>query len=1372
MNARVYVEKRSGFDLEAQRLKTDVIEFFGAQFSCLAHIQNVRVLFRYDIAGLTAEQFEKAVRLVFSEPQCDRVFFCDDVPLEAKAAASAQPDHTVFFGAEYLPGQYDQKADSAEQCTELAVGVKPSVRCAKFFVLVSAERFCGSAVKAVQSYLINPVDSRLVQPPALEENHGAARSDTARLIPILEGFTHLDEDGLARLSSAYGLAMPVADLMCCRDYFVQEGRDPTLTELRVLDTYWSDHCRHTTFTTELESIDIESIDITKERGRGDGGAASGLRNALTLYEEARREVYGNKAHKRTLMDMAVIGTRVLKKRGLLADLDESPEINACTIRVTAEFTEGQGIVEEPWLLLFKNETHNHPTEIEPFGGAATCLGGAIRDPLSGRAYVYQAMRVTGCGDPRRPLAETLPGKLPQIKIAREAAAGFSSYGNQIGLAVGQVAEFYHPGFLAKRLELGAVIGAVPEAQVHRAPPEPGDLVLLIGGKTGRDGIGGATGSSKVHTGESVETAGAEVQKGNAVEERKLQRLFRDPEVTRLIKRCNDFGAGGVSVAVGELAPGLDIDLDAVPKKYAGLNGTELAISESQERMAVVVAPELHSAGAGEGRVSPAAAETLIRKAAAENLDAVVIAGVTRGETEGPEKAGGETNNGGARLRMTWQGRIIADLSRDFLDSHGAPRSAKVLITAARENPNQRRQSGGQGNRDAGKPEVLLEELKKELASLRGGSRRGLQERFDGSIGASSVLFPWGGKEQGTPECGMAAFLPSFRPDNSEYAFTEGYEPRGSLTASLMSFGFDPALTEADPYEGAKGAVKEALAKFACLGGDYRKARLSMQEYFERMESPESWGKPAAALLGALEAQLALEVPAIGGKDSMSGSYRDQANNIDLAVPPTLVVFAAGTAAAAAIRSGALSGRPGNPVVLLYGRPEQESAESGEWSVFKANMNALAALTERGLVRAAYPVGAGGVAAALALMAFGNMTGLEARAACLGLTGLTGLIDAGTYPGSALVELDGEALNNAGGEALPGLLRDAVWKEAALTIAEPVFRIRDGGGESAELPLTELRRIFEAALEHVYPLTAAKGCVQQTWDITARFDGGTGSGKTTVANKVPTPSSPRPLAVLPVFPGTNCEWDMERAFREAGARTRVVVFRNRNAADIAASIEELAAAAAEAQIIALSGGFSAGDEPDGSGKFIANALRAPAVADALSEFMEKRDGLILGICNGFQALIKLGLVPYGRAVDASERSPVLTFNRIGRHVSRMARTVVMPSPSPWLALEEPGTVHILPVSHGEGRMVISRDEAEALFKAGQVPFCYCDPEGNPTLEEPDNPNGSDYAIEAMTSPDGRILGKMGHSERRGPLVHVNIPGNKVQRIFEAGVRYFS
>ena len=1294
---RVFVEKRTDFAVEAQGLREDLARFLGPQYPALADLRELRLLNRYDLDLLDAAQCRQAVELVLAEPQRDRVFFG---PSLALALGETLEPEDRYFTIEYLRGQYDQRADSAAQCIELAVGVKPAVRTGRAYVLRgNAGPLPEEAVEAVKRYLINPVDTQEAAdalPESLEEGETAIAGT-----PVLSGFCQAPGEALSEIRRNYDFAMAGEDLRFCQTYFQSEGRDPSLAELRVLDTYWSDHCRHTTFTTVLETIEVCAT-VPDERS----GEAQALRAALGLYEAARRELYGPAAggHKQTLMDMATIGGRLLKKRGLLPDLDDSPEINACTIKVRAEFEDGSS---EPWLLLFKNETHNHPTEIEPFGGAATCLGGAIRDPLAGRAYVYQAMRISGGADPRQGLAETLPGKLPQLRIAREAAAGYASYGNQIGIATGQVAEFYHPGFLAKRMELGAVIAAVPEAWTRREEPAEGDAVILAGGKTGRDGIGGATGSSVAHTRESVEKSGVQVQKGNAVEERKLQRLFRNPEALRLIKRCNDFGAGGVAVALGELAAGLDIDLDRIPKKYAGLNGIDLAISESQERMALVVAPDQ--------------AEALIRLAEQENLSAVIIARI-RGR-ESP------------RLRMFWQGRLLVDLDRALLNTNGAARFAKALIRLPL--------APGTGEPAAGaaSPKALLAKLQEEIGSLRSGSRRGLQERFDGSVGAASALFPWGGCTQGTPECGMAALLPS--------------QEKESRTASIMTFGYDPELAEYSPYWGAKGAVREALAKFACLGGNFQEARLSLQEYFERLETPQAWGTAAATLLGALEAQLALGIPAIGGKDSMSGTYQgfDSSHRaLRLGVPPTLAAFAAGTAPASSIRSGTLSGVPGNLLILL------PQTATKEWECFTANMEALARLTQGGTVRAAYPVSAGGTGVSLALMAFGNMTGVEIYAPALASW------DSRWYQGSLIVE----AADLADTAGIPGGI------VLGKTIAEPCFRIipEPPATESAAVcSLEALRRIYEGVLARVYPQTAPA--------FSAPPPGFPETPETPISGEAPPPapgvrrrtSGPAPLAVLPVFPGTNCEWDMERAFRRAGARVKLAVFRNRSGEEIKDSVRELAAAIRDAQIVALSGGFSAGDEPDGSGKFIANVFRAPAVADAMMELLSARDGLILGICNGFQALIKLGLVPYGAYRQADAAMPFLTFNRIGRHVSRMVRTRIMPTHSPWFALDPPGTVHSIPISHGEGRLIINGEAARSLLRAGQIPCCYADAQGRLAADEPDNPNGSDFAIEALTSPDGRILGKMGHSERWGRYVHRNIPGNKQQRIFEAGVAYF-
>ena len=1307
MVRRVYTEKKEGFDTTARQLKQELFDLFGKGYPEPAKPERFRMLRRYDVDRLDENQFKQVTALVLSEPH-DNVFYGAEFPLGKDAC---------WFGVEYGIGQYDERADAAEESAEIVAGLRPRIKIATIYVFENSAGNTGKPLSAavlekIKKYLINPVDSVETSdeiPLSLEDI-----KVTPHDVPVLKGF--ISGEDIEKLTRPYGFGMTKEDLIFCRDYFAKEGRDPTLAELRMIDTYWSDHCRHTTFNTILEEINVE----------GDGG----LRKALRLYEDTRREVYGAGAEdrKRSLMDMATLSARLLKKKGLIPDLDESPEVNACTVKVRAEFADSKtggngGESAEPWLFLFKNETHNHPTEIEPRGGANTCLGGGIRDPLSGRAHVHQAMRITGGGDPGTAPESTLPGKLPQIKIAHEAAAGYSSYGNCIGLAGGQVAEFYHDGFLAKRMELGALVGAAPEAWVRREEPAPGDLVILVGAKTGRDGIGGATGSSGAPGGKKIETNGAGVPKGDAAEERKIVRLFRKSEACRLIKRCNDFGAGGVSVAVGEISGGLDINLDAVPVKYPGLDGTELAISESQERMAVVV--------------SSKDADEFIRMAADENLDAVIIAKVTVGNlvTAQFSDAKKAPRLPDARLRMFWRGKTIVDISREFLSSNGIPRRAKVLLKA---NPAFNSLSS------SASPQMLLDNLKSELSSLRSGSRRGLQEQFDTTNGSYSVLFPFGGKEQGTPECGMAALLPS--------------QEKHSLTASLMSFGYDPDLMSIDTYTGAKGAVLEALAKFACLGGDPFKAWLSMQEYFEKPVNPETWGKPAAALLGALEAQIRLGVPAIGGKDSMSGNYTDEANGINLTVPPTLVAFAAGTVRADRIQSGALKGEPGNLVVLLS-QPAAEIANAAgaadEWERFKNNMEILRTLAASGALKASYPVGSGGVSAALALMAFGNMTGVEAYAESFSQ------ISPLNYQGSVLAEINEAALG-------AGLKNKVI--VAAKTLSKPVFRIVMGN-ESAEASLDELRRLHEKALLKVYPQTSAGKTVAEKTEAPALKLPALNAGADIVKKNTRLSKHAAPVVIIPVFPNTNGEWDMERAFREAGAKTSFVIFKNRSGDETAASFKELASAIKNAQIIALSGGYTDRDEPGGSGQFIANVLRSPQICGGIDKFLSESDGLILGIASGFEALVKTGLVPYGRIVNASASMPVLAVNAVGRYVSRMVRTRVMPNISPWLSFEEAGTVHIIPTSHSKGRMVIGNEEAQALFSAGQVPFCYADAEGNPTMAEPDNPNGSAFAIESLASPDGRILGKMCHSERYGKFVNINIPGNKRQRIFEAGVRYF-
>jgi phosphoribosylformylglycinamidine synthase len=1117
---------------------------------------------------------------------------------------------------------------------------------------------CGADVARIKGYLINAVDSReasLEKPTTLALSLG-----TPADVAVLTGFTALDEAAVAAMHADMGMAMSVADLLHVQAYFRQEQRDPTITEIKVIDTYWSDHCRHTTFLTRLDGVDV--------------GASGPLYEAWQEYLAARNEVYAGRAAKPvTLMDVATMGMRLLKKQGKLQNLDESDEINACSIEADIE-VDGQ---TQRWLIQFKNETHNHPTEIEPFGGAATCLGGAIRDPLSGRAYVYQAMRVTGAGDPRVAVADTLSGKLPQRKITLEAAHGYSSYGNQIGLATGQVVEYYDPGFVAKRMEIGAVIGAVPADHVRREAPQAGDIVVLLGGRTGRDGCGGATGSSKAHTEQSIETCGAEVQKGNPPTERKLQRLFRDPHVTRLIKRCNDFGAGGVCVAVGELSDALEIDLDAVPRKYEGLDGTELAISESQERMAVVVAA--------------ADVEAFIALAAGENLEATAVARVT------------DTG----RMRMSWRGRVIVDLRRDFLDTNGAPQHARAAaalgdVSAFFAAP-------------AGEPGVA--ELRKRLGSLEECSQIGLGERFDGTIGAASVLMPFGGRRQLTPAQAMAAKVPLLQGQTDD--------------CSVMTHGFFPALALVSPFHGAAYAVVESLCRVAAAGADVTKCYLTFQEYFERLGTDATrWGKPLQALLGAFLAQKRLGVAAIGGKDSMSGSFGA------LDVPPTLVSFAVGMHKASGTASAEFK-RPGSPLVLL--RLPRDASGMPDWAAVKANCAAVTAGIASGDVLSAHTVSRNGAACAVAKMAFGNWIGaqLDAPAALL-----------------FAAELGGFVLELRAGADAAALLAGLDWHTVGRTTDTALLTIRD---EAA--PLDDLLQAWRAPLEPVFPTTApVEGRVKQRLFETC----------SAVCPKV---AVAKPRVLIPVFPGTNCEVDSARAFEQAGAIARVLVLRNRSAEDIAQSVAALAAELSRSQILMLPGGFSAGDEPDGSGKFIAAVLRQAAVADAVTDLLEHRDGLALGICNGFQALIKVGLVPYGRICDMRDDSPTLTFNAVGRHVSRLVRTVVSSVHSPWLAGLQAGDVLDVAVSHGEGRFVCAEAEFDTLLSRGQIAMQYCDEAGVPTYESPANPNGSLHAVEALLSPDGRVLGKMGHSERRGSGVYRNVEGQYDSRIFRSGVEYF-
>ena len=1218
---RVFVEKKPGLDPESAKLLADCRTFLG-----LAGLERLRVLNRYDLEGLDESLFQRVKGTVLSEPQLDTV-----------TEALSAPDAAAIFAVEPLPGQFDQRADSAAQCVQLlSQGERPTVRTAKVYVLYGT--LTAEDAAAVKGYVINPVESReaSLELPETLRQETAVPADVA----VLTGFTALDAAGLTALGERMGLAMDGDDLAFLQTWFWDtERRDPTVTELRVVDTYWSDHCRHTTFSTHLDRVTAED---------------PAVQAAYDRYLALRQEVYGEeKAARRpqTLMDIATLGTKVLKKRGQLPELDESEEINACSIHVPTK-VDGE---EQDWLLMFKNETHNHPTEIEPFGGAATCIGGCIRDPLSGRAYVHQAMRVTGCGDPRKPLSETLSGKLPQRKLCQTAAAGYSSYGNQIGLATGHVAEVYHEGYVAKHLECGAVVAAAPAGNVRRERPAPGDVVVLLGGRTGRDGIGGATGSSKRHDAKSLQTMASEVQKGNAPEERKLQRLFRDGNVTRLIQRCNDFGAGGVSVAIGELADGLAIDLDAVRKKYDGLDGTELAISESQERMAVVLAPEDEAA--------------FLAAAQRENLEAYRVAVVT----EEP------------RMVMRWRGKTIVDLSRAFLDTNGAAKHAAVSAGAP-----------------AGETPKAPATLREMAGSLESASRRGLTERFDASIGAGSLLMPYGGKHQRTPAQAMAALLPVLPGQHTDQG-------------SVMAWGFDPRRMERDPYRGAWESVCLSLAKLTAAGGDYRKAYLTLQEFFEKLgREPRRWGKPFAALLGALDAQLDFGCAAIGGKDSMSGSF------LDRDVPPTLLSFAIAPVLAGEVLSPEFKA-PGYPVYLFTG--EGPEGIRAAWERFLT-------LARAGKVKAAWAVEQG-MAEGLMQMAFGNRVGFRAEG------------EQDWYvpmPGAILAELT---------EETEGAVRLGV------TTAEEAI---DLGREHASL--TDLLAWNEAVLEDVYPTkTDGEKRPVQLVSFTAEN------------RAAPALRTAGPKALIPVFPGTNCEYDTARALREAGAEAEIFVLRNLTAEDVQRSVEGFAAALRSTQMLILPGGFSGGDEPDGSAKLMTAFLRNPAVREQVMALLDQRDGLMLGICNGFQALIKLGLVPFGKISDTDAACPTLTYNTIGRHQSRMVRTRVASDLSPWLSGTRVGETYTVPISHGEGRFLASEALLRDLAQRGQIATQYVDEVGQPTLDDEWNPNGSLWAVEGITSPDGRVLGKMGHSERIGPNLYRNVPGDYDMKLFQSAVRYF-
>ena len=1225
---RIYVEKKPGFDGEARQLQNELTTLLG-----IRSLTGLRLLNRYDVEGISEELFRQCAGTVFSEPPVDDT--CSELPAHQGPA----------FAVEYLPGQFDQRADSAAECIQLiSQGERPLVRSAKVYLLEGA--LTGAEVEEIKKYVINPVEAR----EASLETRATLQMTYAvpGAVATLTGFNQLDEAGLKAFIAEKGLAMDYGDIKFCQDYFRSEQRDPTITEIRMIDTYWSDHCRHTTFGTILDDVQIDDAVVQE---------------AFDRYMALREET-GRTEKPRCLMDVATMGARALKQRGVLTNLDESDEINACTVKIKCD-VDGE---DQDWLFLFKNETHNHPTEIEPFGGAATCIGGAIRDPLSGRSYVYQAMRVTGAGDPLVPVSETLPGKLPQRKLVTTAAAGYSSYGNQIGLATGQVDEIYHPGYVAKRMEIGAVVGATPASHVRRECPAPGDVIVLLGGRTGRDGIGGATGSSKAHNHESLEHCGAEVQKGNPPIERKLQRLFRREDACRMIKRCNDFGAGGVSVAIGELADGLFIDLNKVTKKYEGLDGTELAISESQERMAVALAPE--------------DVDRFIALASEENLEATPVATVTE------EK----------RLKMVWNGAAIVDVSRDFLNSNGAEKHQKAHIEKA--SVWQPQWAGA----------TFGEKMKSMVGDLNICSKKGLSERFDSTIGAATVLMPFGGSHQLTPQMAMAAKLP-----------VDGE----TTTCSGMAWGFNPYLMSADPYKGAMLAVVDSVTKLVAAGFRYQDMYLTFQEYFERLgDRPERWGKPLAALLGALDAQMGLGIASIGGKDSMSGSFED------LDVPPTLVSFA--TAIGKTHRVVSTEFKKGHSSVVLLRPFYKEDGVTPNFASLLANYYIADQMMEKGIVLSASAVGYGGIAEALFKMGLGNQVGFRMIADMS--------VDELFEPayGSLVLEI-------ATG-APAGKLLGVTTHEYQFTAC----------GET--LDSAALQEIWEAKLEPVYPYRKA------------------GPAVAAVSGRIDPPAAPKigvakPRVIIPVFPGTNCEYDTARAFRAAGADPQTLVIRNLTPADVTASCEALVKAIDDAQIVMLPGGFSGGDEPDGSAKFIASFFRSPAVTDAVRRLLFERDGLMLGICNGFQALIKLGLVPYGDIRPITPDSPTLTFNTIGRHQSMLVRTRVASTGSPWLSRCELGDEFLVPISHGEGRFVAPQAVLDQLAAQGQIATQYVDLASQPTMDLRYNPNGSLLAIEGITSPDGRILGKMGHSERRGDGLYENVAGDKFQPIFEGGVDYF-
>ncbi len=1230
---RIYVEKKPEFAVEAKSLAANLRSALG--FDEL----EARVINRYDAEGLSEEDFKAAVPVVFSEPAVDVTY--DHVP------ELGENDHVI--AAEYLPGQFDQRADSCAQCISLLRGGKrPVVKSAKVYIFTA--KLTDEQLDTIKQYIINPVESREASLDRFETLDVTYEIPTT--VKTVEGFINKSDEELKVMIAELGLAMDFDDIKFCQSYFRDdEKRDPTITEIRMIDTYWSDHCRHTTFSTIIDDAKID---------------APYIKETYDSYLAAREDLYAGRTDKpETLMDLAVIGAKKLKKAGLLNDLDESEEINACSVRITVD-VDGK---DEDWLLMFKNETHNHPTEIEPFGGAATCLGGAIRDPLSGRSYVYQAMRVTGAADPLVPVEDTMEGKLPQRKITVTAANGYSSYGNQIGLATGHVSEVYHPGYVAKRMEIGAVIGAAPASNVRRERPAAGDVVILLGGKTGRDGCGGATGSSKSHTLHSLESCGAEVQKGNAPEERKLQRLFRNPVVTSMIKRCNDFGAGGVSVAIGELTDGLLINLDAVTKKYDGLDGTELAISESQERMAVVIAKD--------------DVEKFMSEAAKENLEATLVA-VVKDEP---------------RLRMNWCGNTIVDLSREFLNSNGAKKHTTVSVPAPVF-----------ANDNAG--EDTAERWDAMITDLNICSQKGLVERFDSTIGAGTVLMPYGGKYQNTPSQAMAAKIPVLDGETT--------------TVSVMGWGYDPKLSSESPYHGAMSAVVESVAKVVAAGGTYEKCWLTFQEYFERTQNdPARWGKPFAALLGAFKAQCELGCAAIGGKDSMSGTFE----HID--VPPTLVSFAVSVTNTDNVVSDEFK-RSGSKVAYIA--PEYNNDKLVDFDSLKNVFEKVEKLIADGKVLSCYSVSFGGISEAVAKMGFGNKIGFKFTEKLSPAQLFTPCY------GSFVIELADGAETDL----------DIIGETTS------AYKIDNGYVIDGE----HLEKLWENKLEPVFPTKVEEPSEKpETYSFDCK------------ERKAPSIKTAKPKVLIPVFPGTNCEYDTARAFEKAGAEAEIFVVRNLNSDMIEQSVNEMEKLIKQSQIVMLPGGFSGGDEPDGSGKFIVSFLRNPRLTDAIHDLLKNRDGLMLGICNGFQALIKLGLVPYGEIRDMRPDSPTLTFNTVARHQSKMVNTRIASNKSPWLASCNVGDIHNIAISHGEGRFVATAEEIAQLAANGQIATQYVDFDGAPTYDIQCNPNTSVQAIEGITSPDGRVLGKMGHSERKGVGVCKNVPGEKDQQIFENGVKYF-